>query len=117
MYLDILILVRAAEDEAHKAEILAQKKALEAIQQTESAGKEAIATTLARAESEITHLKRLSDQKATKDALELASSTANRQATLRARAERRLDTVARQIVERIKNAQATDNKEQMTDDK
>ena len=110
MPLDVLILVRAAEDEAHRAEILAQKKAQLAIQETENAGKEAVTTTLARAGSEIAHLKRMSDQKATNDALELASSTANRQATLRARAERRLDQVARQIVERILSAQATSDK-------
>jgi len=94
-------LIKAAEDEARTAKILADQEALRMIDEAEKAGKEVVAKTIARAESEIAHLIRVSDQKATNDAIELASSTANREATLRARAERRLDTVAMQIVERI----------------
>jgi hypothetical protein len=75
-------------------------KARESIDEAENAGKAKVASTIARAESEIAHLIRASDQKATEQAKELASKTANRQATLRARAERRLDD-AELIIERI----------------
>jgi hypothetical protein len=107
-----MILIRAAEDEAGQSEILARQKAKEAIQEAERIGKETVAATIVRAESEVAHLKRMSDQKAMKDAMELASSTANRQATLRARAERRLDAVAEHIVERIVNTPRASNKAQ-----
>ena len=93
--------ILAVEDEARQAKLVAQKKALEAAEEAIKRGKETVASTLARAESEIAHLRRQADQKASEQAVELASTTANRQATLRARAERRLDTAAQMIVERI----------------
>jgi V/A-type H+-transporting ATPase subunit G/H len=99
--LEALELIGAAEEEAHQAKLLAQQNAQKAIEEAEKAGESTVASTLARAESEIAHLMRVSDQKATQHAIELASKTANRQATLRARAERRLDTAAQLIVERI----------------
>jgi len=95
--------ISAAEEEARQAKILAQQKALESIQETEKAGKESIASMIARAESEVAQLKRTADQQAAEQAVELASTTANRQATLRARAEGRIDKAAQLIVERIVN--------------
>ena len=91
----------AVEDAARRERFLARQNALEAIEEAENAGKKSVARTLARAETEISHLIRASDQKATDQAKELASKTANRQATLRARAERRLDDAVQLIVERI----------------
>ena len=91
----------AVEEAARREKLLARQNALEAIEEAEIAGKKAIARTLARAETEISSLIRASDQKATDQAKELASKTANRQATLRARAERRLDDAVQLIVERI----------------
>ena len=101
MSLEMLEIVCAAEEEARQAKILAEKKAQELMAEAEKAGKAVVKSTLARAETEIAHLMRASDQKATQEALELASSTANRLATHRARAERRLNEVAEKIYERI----------------
>ena len=103
MYPEALKSICAIEAEAREAKLLAQQRAQEMLDESKRTGQEAIASTLARAESEIAHLRRLSNQKAAEQALELASTTANRQATLRARAERLLDTAAALIVERIIN--------------
>ena len=103
MSLEAIKSISAAEDEARQAKLLAQQKARESVEAAENAGKEAIASMKTRAESEIAHLKRTADQKAADQAVELASTTANRQATLRARAEGRLDKAAQLIVERIVN--------------
>ena len=94
----------AAEEDSRQLRATAQQSAQDAINGEESAGREKVASTLARAETEIAHLTRMSDQKATQHAMELASSTANRLATLRARAERRLNSAAQLIFERIVNA-------------
>lgn len=94
-----------AEEEAHRLIQLAKRNAREAVESTEKAGKEAVANTLSRAETEIAHLTHAIDHKATQEAKELASTTANRQATLHARAQRRLNDAATLIVERIVNAQ------------
>ena len=103
MSLEAIKSISAAEDEARQAKLRAQQNAREAIEEAEKAGREAIASMKIRAESEIAHLKRAADQKAAEQAVELASTTANRQATLRARAEGRLDRAAQLIVERIVN--------------
>jgi len=104
MSLEAIRIVCAAEEDARQARELAQRKAQEAIEETHRGGKESVASALARAESEIAYLVRVSDQKATKDAMELASQTANRQAAMQARAHRRLGAAAQVIYERIVNA-------------
>ena len=91
----------AAERDAHAKVRAAQRSAQEAFESAKQAGDEALERTLIRAKSEIAHLIRASDKKATEDARELASKTANKQAALHARAERRLDAAAQLIVERI----------------
>jgi hypothetical protein len=73
------------------------------IDKATKAGEEVVATTLVRAETEITHLRRKADQKAAEEAADLASTTANRQAALHARAERRMDSAAQLIIERMRN--------------
>ena len=103
MSLEAIKSISAAEDEARQAKLRASLKAREDVEKTEKSGKDAIAAMVDRAESEIAELKRVSDQKAAEQATELASKTANRQATLRARAEGRLDKAAQIIVERIVN--------------
>ena len=92
-----------AEEEARQNILFAQQKARVAVAEEERYGQEKIAASVARAQDEIVHLIRASDQKATEQAMELASKTANRQAALRARAERRLDDAVKLIVERIVN--------------
>ena len=101
MSLEAMMSICEAEDEARQKTLLAHEKAQEEIAEAEKDGKAAVAKTIARAKSEIEHLTRAADHKATEQAKELASKTANRQATLRARAERRVDDAARLIVERI----------------
>jgi V/A-type H+-transporting ATPase subunit G/H len=94
-------LIRAVEDETRHAKLLAQQNARDAIEEARRFGEDRISKSHARAASEVAHLTRAADQKATDQALELASKTANKQATLRARAERRLESAAKLIVERI----------------
>jgi V/A-type H+-transporting ATPase subunit G/H len=101
--LEAIKLICEAEDDAQQARELAQQKAWDLVNETERAGKDTVASTIARAETEIAHLIRVSNQKAMQQAKELASSTANREATQRARAERRLEHAAQLIVERIVN--------------
>ena len=103
MSLDAIKRVSAAEEEARQAKLLAQQKAQLAFEEAEKKGKETIASMSIRAESEIAQLKRAADQKAADQAVELKSTTDNRQATVRARAEGRLDKAAKLIVERIVN--------------
>jgi len=100
---DMMQAILTAENEAHQIKLLVLQKSQEALEAAEKAGEESLSATLARAASEITHLTRVTDKKAMDAAAELASSTANRTAALRARAEKRLDAVARHIVERIVN--------------
>ena len=104
MSLEALIKVLAAEDEARLAKQEMEDKAERKITETEKAGKKTVSATLERAEVEVTHLIRATDQKATDEAKILASKTANRQATQRARAERLLETAADFIYERIVNS-------------
>ena len=101
MSLEMIKLVCANEEESRQIIMLAQQDAQALINETERVGREKVTSTLKRAESEIAHLMKVSDQKATQEALELASTTANRLATQRARAERRLEFAAQLIVERI----------------
>ena len=103
MLADSINQILAAEYEAIQVKFIVQEKSKESVDKTESEGKNSVASTLARAESEIEQLRKASDRKAMDDAAELASSTANRLATMRARADRRLDTVAQRIFERIVN--------------
>ena len=104
MSLEAIKSISAAEEDARQAGLRAAERAREAVFDAEKAGKEAIASMTERVDAEIARLKRDADRKASADAVELASTTANRQATLRARAEGRLDKAARLIIERIVNA-------------
>ena len=101
MSLEALKQVIKTEVEAEEKKQEMQKKVQFAIDETIKAGEETIAATLARAEVEVTHLFQATGQKATDEARILASQTANRQATQRARAERLLSRAADFIYERI----------------
>ena len=103
MSLEAIRSISLVEDEARQAVLRAQQKSFEEIEEAEKTGKESIASMKIRVESEITRLKRAADQQAAHQATELASTTANRQATLQARAEGRIDKAAQLIVERIVN--------------
>ena len=104
MSYDALRQVIAAENEAQQEKRAMQEKVQFAINETKKAGEESVAATLARAEVEVTHLFQATGQKATEEARNLASQTANRQATQRARAERLLENAAEFVFERIVNS-------------
>lgn len=103
MLADYIKHILAAEYEANQVKLIVLNKSKESIEKAKEDGEKTVATTLARAETEIEELKKASDRKTMEAATELASSTANRLATMRARAEKRLDTVAERIFERIVN--------------
>ena len=103
MLSDSIKYILAAEYEANQVKLIILNKSKETIEQAKAEGEESIKKTLARANAEIEQLKKQSDRKAMESAVELASSTANRIAAMRARAEKRLDTVAQRIFERIVN--------------
>ncbi|MCL2401562.1 MAG: hypothetical protein FWC90_02840 [Oscillospiraceae bacterium] len=99
--MDAIKKIQAAEDEGRESIILAREKARETINSAEEEGEQALDAARVRAESEIAELVRGYDQQAAEVARELAETTANRQAMLRARAEGRLEKAAAFIVERI----------------
>ncbi|MCL2820512.1 MAG: hypothetical protein FWD38_06740 [Oscillospiraceae bacterium] len=101
MLSDSIKYVLAAEYEANQVKLIVLNKSKETIEQATAEGEQSVASSLSRAENEIEQLKKASDHKAMEAAAELASSTANRLATMRARADKRLDTVAQRIFERI----------------
>ena len=103
MLADSIKYILAAEYEANQVKLIVLNKSKETIEKAKADGEKSVEATLARAESEIEQLKKSSDKKAMESATELASSTANRLATMRARAEKRLDMVAQRIFERIVN--------------
>jgi len=98
---DSLKYILAAEYEANQVKLIVLNKSKETIEKAQANGEASVTTTIARAETEIEQLKKASDRKTMDAAAQLASSTANRLATMRARAEKRLDTVAQRIFERI----------------
>ena len=102
MSLGMIKEVCLVEMDALEARRLAERVAADAIAEAHLAGRDGVDATLARAASEIAHLIRASDHKATEEAVKLASATANRLATLRARAERRLDATATLILQYIR---------------
>ena len=103
MSLEAIKNIGAAEAQAQQSIIKAKELAIESIENAGKSGKDSIAKSIAHAEAEIAELTRSSDQKAAEQAMELASATANRTATLRARSESRLDKTAALIAERIVN--------------
>ena len=103
MLADSIKYILAAEYEANQVKLIVLNKSKESIEKAKTDGEKSIVQTLARAETELDQLKKSADRKAMDSAAELASSTANRLATMRARAEKRLDTVAERIFERIVN--------------
>ena len=101
MLAESLKYVLASEYEANQVKLIILNKSKETIEQAKKDGEDSVKTTLERAKKELEHLRKTSDRKAMEAAAELASSTANRLATMRARAEKRMDIVAQRIFERI----------------
>ena len=95
--------ILAAEYEANQVKLIVLGRSNESVDRVKAESEKTVAASLQKAETEIDHLKKTTDSKAMNYAAELASTTANRLATMSARAEKRLDTVAQRIFERIVN--------------
>lgn len=100
---DALKRILTAEYEANQVKLIVLGRSNDSVTATRQQCEESVAATLEKAKTEIEHLRHNTDKRALNAANELASSTANRLATMKARAEKRLDTVAQRIFERIVN--------------
>ena len=96
--------VREAEERARQIKLEATQAAALAVEAAERDGKEAVEAALDKARKELSQLRSESDKTATQKAEALAETTKNREATMRTRAEARLDQAASLIVERIVNS-------------
>jgi len=103
MLADKLEQILIAELEANQVKHIILDKSKKSLEQAKADGKNSIIEARTRADHEIVQLKQIADQKAMKDATELASSTANRLATMHARSEKRMEMVAERIFERIRS--------------
>ena len=103
MSLEALDTIALAEEKARQIRAAAQAEARKSVEEAEAAVKVAVAAADAKAEGEIKDLIRKADEKAKEDAGVLASNTRNREAAMKARAERKMDEVVGKIVERIVN--------------
>ena len=101
MSLEALDTIALAEEKARQIRAAAGTEAKKSLKEAEDAVTVMLAAADGRAADEIRELMHKADEKAKEDAAALASATRNRQAAMRARAERRMDAVADKIVERI----------------
>ena len=103
MSLEALDTIALAEEKARQIRAAAQAEAKKSVQEAEDAVKLMIAAADGKAEGEIKDLIRKADEKAKEDAGVLASTTRNRQAAMKARADKKMEQVVDKIVERIVN--------------
>lgn len=103
MSLEALDTIALAEEKARQIRAAAQAEAKRTVAEAEEAVKAMTLAAEDKAEGEIKELIRKADEKAKEDAGVLASNTRNRQAAMKARAERKMDEVVNKIVERIVN--------------
>ena len=103
MAMEALETITLAEEKARQIRSAAGTDVKKSLREAEDAAAAMIAAAEERADGEIRELTRKADEKAKEDAAALASSTRNREAAMKAHAERRMDEVAARIVERIVN--------------
>ena len=103
MSLEALDTIALAEEKARQIRAAAAAEAKRTIQEAEQVVTVMMAAADGKAEGEIKDLIRKADEKAKEDAGVLASNTRNRQAAMKARAEKKMDEVVGKIVERIVN--------------
>ena len=103
MSLEALDTIALAEEKARQIRAAAQAEAKKALREAEDAVTVMMAAADGKAEAEIKELIRKADEKAKEDAGVLASNTRNRQAAMKARADRKMEQVVDKIVERIVN--------------
>lgn len=104
MSLEAIKTISAAEEKAKQARAEALAASRKAIADADTAGKQAVEQAKAKANDELRELVRKADEKAKAQAQALASSTENRMATMRVRAEGNMDKAAELVVERIVNS-------------
>lgn len=93
--------ILAAEYEANQVKLIVLDKSKKTLENAKNEGEQLVAASIKRAEAEVLELKKTYVQKVTQAAVELQNSTANKLATMRARAERRAESVSQRIFERI----------------
>ena len=103
MSLEALDNIALAEEKARQIRAAAQAEAKRSVQEATEAVQAAIAAADEKASAEIRDLIRKADEKAKEDAGVLASTTRNRQAAMKARADRKMEDVVGKIMERIVN--------------
>ncbi len=101
MSLEAIETISKAEENAKKRKAEAALEAKRSVTAAETAGKAAMEAARKKAVEELATLNAKADGKAKADAMELASNTENKKASLRVRAESRLAQAADLIVERI----------------
>lgn len=101
MSLEALDTIALAEEKARQIRAAAGTEAKKSLREAEDAVAAMIAEAEAKADAETKELTRKADEKAKEEAAVLASSTKNREAAMKARAERKMDETAARIVERI----------------
>ncbi len=104
MSLEAIKTISEVEDETRQRKVQASAEAKKAVSEAESAGRASIEQARAKAGAEIRELTRKAEEKAKEQAMDLASSTENRMASMRVRAENNLERAADLIVERIVNS-------------
>lgn len=103
MSLEALDTIGLAEEKARQLRAAAQAEARKSVQEAEQAVTVMIAAAEGKADAELRELTRKADEKAKEDAGVLASTTRNREAAMKARADRKMEQVVDGIVERIVN--------------
>ena len=101
MSMEALDAIALAEEKARQIRAAAEQEAKKLLEQTKAAGEIAVATAESRAENEVRELMRRGDEKAREDAQLLASTTRNRRAAMKARAERETEQAVALVTERI----------------
>lgn len=101
MSLEALDTIALAEEKARQIRAAAGTEAKKTLKEAEEAVAKMIEDAEAKAAEEIHELTRKADEKAKENAVALAAGTKNKEAAMRAKAERMMDSVADRIVERI----------------
>ena len=103
MAMEALETIALSEEKARQIRSAAGTDVKKALREAEDAAAAMIAAAEEKADAEIKELTRKADEKAKENAAALAASTRNREAAMRAHAEKRMERVADGIVERIVN--------------
>ena len=103
MSLEALDTISVAEEKARQIRAAAGTEAKNILRQAEEAAAAMLADAQSQAEEENREAIRRVDDRARGEAQELAASTRNREAAMKARAENRMDEVVDMLVERIVN--------------